>query len=84
MSTQPIKIYISTWCGDCRRVLTYLNEKGVPYTAVNIDSDPEAAKVVMALNRGFRSVPTLIFSDGSHLVEPTLTQLDEALARHRS
>jgi mycoredoxin len=54
-----IVMYTTPWCGDCRRAKAFLAERAVPHEEVDIERDPEAAKIVMALNRGNRSVPTL-------------------------
>ena len=42
---------------------------------VDIDNDTEGARYVQEVNRGYRSVPTICFPDGTILVEPS----DEAL-----
>jgi mycoredoxin len=47
---------------------------------VDIDKEPLAARTVLALNGGYRTVPTIVFPDGRVLVEPSRRQLDEALA----
>ncbi len=79
MDTQQLTVYITTWCGDCRRIIAYLDSQGVAYKAVNIDKDPESARLVRQLNHGFRSVPTLLFPNGLQLVEPSIEQLQSAL-----
>ncbi len=78
-STQPeqITLYGTSWCGDCRRARRLLAEKGVVYRDIDIDTDEKAEAFVKQINQGNRSVPTILFPDGSHLVEPdnfTLTQ----------
>ncbi len=70
-----IKVYGTRWCGDCRRARAFLDRHGVAYQWIDIDQDAEAAAQVERLNRGFRSVPTLIWPDGSILVEPSNAQL---------
>jgi mycoredoxin len=77
---QPILIYTTSWCGDCRRAKKVFATLGVPYTEVNIDTEPAAAHQVMALNGGMRSVPTILFADGSMLVEPSSRELEVKLA----
>ena len=42
----------------------------VPYVWIDIDQNPQAAVFVQQVNRGLRRVPTIIFPDGSILVEP--------------
>ncbi len=65
-----IKVYGTTWCGTSRRVVRTLDEYQIDYEWIDIDQDPEGEKLVMETNRGFRSVPTLFFPDGTILVEP--------------
>jgi mycoredoxin len=47
----------------------------VDFTEVNISDDADAADLVVRLNRGYRSVPTIVFPDGSVLTEPPTTTL---------
>jgi mycoredoxin len=70
METQPIKFYGTSWCGDCRRAKAVFAELLVPYRWIDIDQNPQAAVFVQQVNRGLRRVPTIIFPDGSILVEP--------------
>ena len=74
-----IMMYSTTWCGDCRRSKMWLEAQGVPFEEINIDESPEAAREVMRLNRGYRSVPTIVIEGGPTLVEPSNRQLAEAL-----
>jgi mycoredoxin len=70
METQPIKFYGTSWCGDCRRAKAVFAELQVLYMWIDIDQNPQAAVFVKQVNRGLRRVPTIIFPDGSILVEP--------------
>ncbi len=74
-SSDILLVYGTRWCGDCRRTRAFLDRHGIPYRWIDIDQDAEAAARVEAINRGFRSVPTLIWPDGSVLVEPSNAQL---------
>jgi mycoredoxin len=65
-----IKVYGTTWCGTSRRVVRTLDEHHIDYEWIDIDQDPEGEKLVLETNRGYRSVPTLFFPDGTVLVEP--------------
>ncbi len=76
MSTQnEIKVYGADWCPDCRRAKRLLDERQVQYAWVDIDKDREGEKFVLATNRGNRSIPTIVFGDGSILVEPSNPEL---------
>jgi len=56
---EPIIIYTSTWCPDCRRTKSFLKARGVPYREINIEEDESAEEIVMRANDGKRKVPTL-------------------------
>lgn len=76
---KPIVVYGTPWCPDCRRSKQFLGEHRVPYDYVDIDQDPAAQAEVMRINRGNRSVPTIVFPDGSSLTEPTNEELAKKL-----
>ena len=75
METQPIKFYGTSWCGDCRRAKAVFAELQVSYMWIDIDQNPQAAVFVQQVNHGLRRVPTIIFPDGSILVEPDSERL---------
>ena len=56
---EPITIYSTGWCPDCRRAKMFLKERGVEFREVNIEEDPEAEEIVIRANHGRRKVPTL-------------------------
>jgi len=68
--TQDLTIYSTPWCGYCRRLMRRLDRKGVPYTSVDIERDPAAARYVMDVNGGNRTVPTVLFGDGTAVTNP--------------
>jgi mycoredoxin len=80
MESQKIVVYGTTWCPDCRRAQRVLDQAGQAYTYINIEADAQAAEYVMQVNRGSQSVPTIVFPDGSILVEPSNAQLQAKLS----
>jgi mycoredoxin len=56
---EPITIYTTQWCPDCRRAKTFLKERGVEFREVNIEEDPDGEQIVIKANNGKRKVPTL-------------------------
>lgn len=70
-----IKMYATNWCGDCRMAKRWFDAHDIPYEYINIEHDDAAAEYVMRVNGGMRSVPTIVFPDGSILVEPNTRQL---------
>jgi glutaredoxin len=55
---EPITIYSTTWCPDCRRAKSFLKERGVSFREVDIEQDPAGEAIVMKANDGKRVVPT--------------------------
>ena len=78
-SQTQIVLYGTTWCYDSRRARAVLDQNQIPYQWVDIDQDMEGRKYVEQVNNGFRSVPTIVFPDGSMLVEPSNTELKAKL-----
>ena len=56
---EPITMYSTRWCPDCRRAKTFLKERGVEFREVDIERDPSAEEIVIKANNGRRKVPTL-------------------------
>jgi glutaredoxin len=56
---EPITMYSTRWCPDCRRAKTFLKERGVEFREVDIEEDPSAEEIVVKANNGRRKVPTL-------------------------
>lgn len=78
--THPkIIMYGTTWCGSTKRARRVFEEEKIDYEWIDIDRDETAAKFVESVANGFRSVPTIVFPDGSILVEPSTYQLREKL-----
>jgi mycoredoxin len=75
-----VTMYTTTWCGYCRRLKDGLNRAGIDYVEVDIETDETAADIVVAANGGNRTVPTLVFEDGSALTNPTVEQVKSKLA----
>lgn len=68
-------IYGATWCPDCRRSKKFLSEQRVPFSWIDIEEHPEHQAYVESVNNGKRIIPTIVFDDGSILVEPSDAQL---------
>jgi mycoredoxin len=79
MSSKVITMYSAEWCGDCRRSKRLLADLGVEYTLIDVESDPSAAAKVMEINGGMQSIPVIVFSDGTHLTEPSDSDLKAKL-----
>jgi mycoredoxin len=74
-----VVMYTTAWCVDCWRAKQVMDSMKVEYTEIDITEDEEATELVMRLNRGHRSVPTLVFPDGSVMTEPRTNVLVQKL-----
>jgi mycoredoxin len=74
-----ITMYGAEWCGDCRRSKRFLDANNVKYNYIDVEADVTASDKVIEINGGQRSIPVIIFSDGTHLTEPSDTALKEKL-----
>ncbi len=75
MDQEKIIVYGTAWCGDCHMATRFLDQHQVPYQWIDISEDGEARRYVERVNNGNRSVPTILFQDGSLLVEPSAREL---------
>ena len=75
-----LTMYTTDWCGFCARLKTGLEREGIAYEEVNIEQVPDAAEVVMNVNGGNRTVPTVVFADGTAMTNPSLRQVKDKLA----
>ena len=75
-----ITMYSTTWCGYCRRLKSQLESVGIGYTEVNIEEQPDGAALVEQINDGNRTVPTIVFPDGSAATNPSLEDVRAKLA----
>ena len=73
--TDSIVVYSTVWCPDCKRAKRFFGEQRVPYVNIDIEQDPAAMAFVQQINHGKRIIPTIVFPDGSILVEPSNAEL---------
>lgn len=72
-------VYGTSWCADCHRTRRFLDQHGIPYEWIDPETDDRAMRRLLEINHGRRSVPTLIFPDGSTLTEPSNAKLAHML-----
>ncbi len=80
MSSHPeITMYGADWCGDCRRSKRLLADLNVEITHIDVEVDESAAVKVIEINGGAKSIPVIVFPDGTHLTEPSDNDLKAKL-----
>ena len=75
MVNAKITVYGTEWCSDCHRAKTVLERHQVAYDWIDVDKDADSREYVLQINGGRRIVPTIVFEDGSILVEPSDAEL---------
>jgi mycoredoxin len=59
-----VEVFMTSWCGYCGKMIRFLDEKGIHYTAYDIEKDKSAEAIYRRL--GGRGVP--VVRVGSHVV----------------
>ena len=84
-STEPgLLVYGASWCPDCRRAKEFLGRHRIPYSWIDLENSPADTAIVEKINNGKRIIPTIVFSDGTILVEPSNDELADKLGLSRS
>jgi thioredoxin reductase (NADPH) len=79
MADERIRMYGTSWCSDCKRAKKFFGEHRVAYDFVDVDGDADGLRIVEETNGGKRIIPTIFFTDGSTLIEPSNAELAEKL-----
>jgi len=56
-----------------------LDSKNVAYNYIDVEADETASNKVIEINGGMRSIPVIIFPDGTHMTEPSDKDLEAKL-----
>lgn len=69
-NNDKIIMYSTRWCPDCHRAKYFFDHHGIEYVNIDVEEDEAGLAMVRQINGGRRIVPTIIFPDGTILVEP--------------
>ena len=72
LSGQEFVMFSTDWCGYCKRLKSQLNDNGISFREINVEQEMNYASFVEEVNGGNRVVPTLLFSDGVALTNPSV------------
>ena len=76
-----VTMFTTQWCGYCVRLKKMMQREGIEFAEVDIEHDDAAADLVMQANGGNRTVPTLVFADGTALTNPSIDQVKSQLSQ---
>ena len=80
LSGQEFVMFSTDWGGYCKRLKNQLGEIGISFREINVEEQVEYAGFVEEVNGGNRVVPTLLFSDGIALTNPSAIAVKDKLA----
>lgn len=72
-------MYSADWCADCHRSKRVLDNLKIEYRLIDVEADSAASAKVIEINGGYRSIPVIVFQDGTHLTEPSDNALKQKL-----
>jgi len=64
--SKTIEIYCSQFCGYCHRAKMLLENKGMEFDEISVDSNPDRRQEMIKRSNGITSVPQ-IFIDNEHI-----------------
>ena len=79
MAKADITMYGADWYGDCRRSKRLFEELDIQVNHIDVEKDESPAAKVIEINGGAQSIPVIVFSDGTHLTEPSDNDLKAKL-----
>lgn len=74
-----LTMYSTQWCGYCQRLKAQLKRENIEFDEIDIEQDENAASLVEKVNGGNRTVPTIVYKDGTAVTNPSLIQVKEKL-----
>jgi len=78
-TTGKITFYGTPYCPDCMRAKSFLDSIGCEYEYINLIEHEEAVEKVIEINKGYQSIPTIVFPDKTVLVEPSNEELEKTI-----
>ena len=72
---EGIRVLGSQWSPQSHATKEFLSRNRVPYAWVDIDQEAPARALAESLAGDLTKLPVVIFTDGSHLIAPTMGQL---------
>jgi len=81
VTPSQIVMYTTETCSDCNRAKAFFEANGIDYLRVGLENNVEATEFVTTVNEGLRRVPTIIFPDGSILIEPNWEELRQQISK---
>ena len=79
--SDPLKLYVKTWCPWCVRAEEWLRSRGYQYTQIDVENSRADYDEMIRLS-GQRLTPTLVTADGKVLPDFGPEELAGFLQKH--
>ena len=77
---QKFKVFSALWCPYCKRLKSFLGEQRIAYENVDIDEDELGLRELQRLQNGGRTIPSVLFEDGTFAINPSPQEMAQRLA----
>lgn len=74
-----IRVVGHRWAADSHQVKDFLSRNQVPYMWMDIETSAEGQQLIQSVGVDPAHLPMVLFPDGSHIEEPTNTELAERI-----
>ncbi len=78
---EGIRVLGHRWSPLSHQIKDFLARNQIPYHWVDVELDPEAPTLLESLGADATKLPIVLFPDGSHLTQPTNSQVAEKAGR---
>lgn len=79
-AARELLVYTTATCGHCWSLKRWLTGEQIAFREIEISDDPAAQQLVRTVAGGYMSVPTVVFPDGTVLIEPSPAQVRASLS----
>lgn len=73
-----VVMYGAEWCADCKAAKQFFKDYGIDYELHDIDLEPGAQDVMLAITNGNKSIPAILIGD-TLVQEPSYDELKQLL-----
>ncbi|OFO21357.1 NrdH-redoxin [Corynebacterium sp. HMSC056F09] len=76
-TTEHVTIFFADWCPFCAKLIKNLDRTETPYELVDVEADgtEDINAWIESVNDGNRIVPTVLYSDGTHVTNPAASEV---------
>lgn len=76
-TTEHVTIFFADWCPFCAKLIKNLDRTETPHALVDVEAEgtEDINAWIESVNDGNRIVPTILYSDGTHVTNPRASEV---------